>query len=166
MTRRTLYAALAIVTMMVVLSIPGQTQTGTPNKLGGFIDDFTADLDGNGPWQISGEWSLALKGQSGRADLSVTLNMVRSDTTPRSAHTHHITLTDGSVSQIPNGFHVSGNATIASNGNLAGFSGSFIDLQITGGNSVPASNVALTFSGGAAGHFGNQPFHGPVTRRE
>jgi hypothetical protein len=152
--------------MMLTLSIPGQPQTRTQNKLDGFIDDFTADLDGNGPWQISGVWSLALKGQSGRADFSVTLNMVRSDSTPRAAHTHHITLTDGSVSQIANGFHVSGNATMASNGNLAGFSGSFIDVQIAGGSAVPASNIALTFSGGAAGHFGSQPFHGPVTRLE
>jgi hypothetical protein len=166
MTRRLLYPVLCIVTMMVTLSIPGQTQTGTPNKLGGFFDDFTADLDGNGPWQISGDWSLALEGQSGRADFSATLNMVRSDSTPRSAHTHHIMLTNGSVSEIANGFHVTGNATIAVNGNLAGFSGSAIDVQITGGNAVPASNIALTFSGGAAGHFGGQPLHGPVTSRE
>jgi len=50
-----------------------------------------------------------------------------------------------------------------SNGNLAGFSGSLVDVQITGGEAVPYSNITLTFGGSASSHFGHQPLHGVVT---
>ena len=52
-----------------------------------------------------------------------------------------------------------------SNGNLAGFSGSPVDVQVTGGDTLAASNVTITFGGAAAVHFGDQPLHGVVTRR-
>jgi hypothetical protein len=166
MTRRTLYLVVSLVATMVVLSIPGQTQTGTPIKLGGIIDDYTPTLDANGPWQISGEWWLTLKGNSGRGDFSAALNMVRSDNPVRSPHTHHVTLTDGDVTLMENGFRISGNATIISNGSLAGFSGSPVNIQISGGSEIQTSNIALLFGGPATSHFGDQPFHGVVTQRQ
>ena len=55
---------------------------------------------------------------------------------------------------------------MASNGNVAGFSGSPVDIQVTGGNGIAFSNVTLTFGGAAAAHFGDQPFHGVVTERQ
>jgi len=52
------------------------------------------------------------------------------------------------------------------NGNVAGFSGSPVDVHLTGGDTLPYSNITLTFGGGAVSHFGDQPFHGVVTQRQ
>jgi hypothetical protein len=52
----------------------------SPSKIGGLIQHYTAALDANGPWFISGEWSVWAKGNSGTADFSVVLNMIRSVT--------------------------------------------------------------------------------------
>jgi hypothetical protein len=72
-----------------------------------------------------------MKGGSGKADFSAALNMEFSDgwvlsqpaknfdPTLRNAHTHHITLVDADVTQIPNGFQVTGTATFTLNGGPA-----------------------------------------------
>jgi hypothetical protein len=143
-----------------------QTRTTIPTMFSGIIDDFTPVLDGNGPWQVSGQWSLMLIGTSGRGSFSVGLNMVRADNLTRSPHTHQVTLTDAQVTVLANGFRLSGNAVITVNGNLAGFSGSPVDVEVTGGSTIPFTNIALTFGGGAVAHFGDQPFHGVVTQRQ
>jgi hypothetical protein len=156
----------------VVMALPSQglAQSRLPMAtlmmFNGIIDDFTPVLDANGPWQVSGQWSAMLTGTSGRGNFSVGLNMVRAETTPRSAHTHHVTLSDGQVTLLPNGFRISGNAIITSNGNLAGFSGSPVDVEVTGGNTVTYSNITVTFAGGAIAHFGDQPLHGVVSQRQ
>jgi hypothetical protein len=77
-------------------------------------------------------------------------------------HTHHIGLVDGTVTALPNGWRISGNAVITGNGNVAGFSPSPIVVEITGGNAVAASNIKLTFDGAAVSHFGTQPLDGVV----
>jgi hypothetical protein len=158
----------AAVTIMMSLPTKGLAQPEMPMAimLGGIIDDFTPVLDANGPWQVSGRWSLRLTGHSGRGNFSVALNMVRAENLTRSAHTHQVTLSDGQVTPLPNGFQISGNAVITVNGELAGFSGSPVTVQITGGSALPFSNIALTFGGGAVMHFGDQPFHGVVVQRE
>jgi hypothetical protein len=51
---------------------------------------------------------------------------------------------------------------LTSNGSLAAFSGSLVDIEITGSRAVPFANVAVTFGGAAAGHFGPQPIKGVV----
>jgi hypothetical protein len=159
-----LWRVACLVTITVALSSQGLAQT-SGQKFGGRINDYTAALDAGGPWHISGEWSLALKGDSGTGDFSVALNMVRSDNPARAAHTHHVTLSDGDVTLLANGFRITGAAVMTSNGNTAGFSGSSVDIQVTGGNALPESNVTLTFGGAAAAHFGDQPLHGVVTER-
>jgi hypothetical protein len=166
MNTRILCRVAALITIALVLSMPGQTQTSTPMRFVGIVDDFTAALDSSGPWQISGEWVLLLKASSGKADFSVPINMVRADSTTRSAHTHHVVLSDAVVTTLSNGFSISGNAIITSNGSVAGFSGSQVDVLVTGGDTLPYSNITLTFGGGAASHFGDQPFHGVVTQRQ
>jgi hypothetical protein len=91
--------------------------------------------------------------------------MVRSDNPARAAHTHHVAVDNGEVTPLANGFRISGAARVTSNGNLAGFSGSPVVIEVTGGNTLPFSNVSVTFGGGAAAHFGDQPLHGVVTER-
>ncbi|HEX6280023.1 MAG TPA: hypothetical protein VFZ49_08400 [Pyrinomonadaceae bacterium] len=147
------------------LTSQGFAQSESQFKLRGIIDDFTPELDANGPWQTSGEWSLDLIGNSGRGNFSVAINMVRAENLNRSAHTHHVMLTNAAVTPLPNGFRLSGDAVITGNGNLAGFSGSTLNVDVTGGNTVAHSNIALTFEGGAVGHFGGQPLHGVVSLR-
>lgn len=135
-------------------------------KADGIIDDFTPVLDANGPWQVSGEWSLKVRGHGTRGDFSVALNMVRAENPDnRSPHTHQVTISDGEVTSLANGFQVSGSAVITVNGNLAGFSGSPVTVQVTGGSAIDSSNISLTFGGGAVMHFGSQPLHGVVTQQ-
>ena len=94
-------------------------KTGFETKLEGTINDFTADLDGGGPWIVHGPWTLEIQGESGKADFSAALSMVRSDNTTRSAHTHHVGLTNGDVTPIAGGYRITGAATMTSNGPFA-----------------------------------------------
>ena len=170
-SKRRLVLAVAMVSTCMLLAMlaaftsHGYAQTPTPPALSGIIDDFTPVLDANGPWQVSGQWSLTLVGNSGRGDFSVGLNMARAENLNRMVHTHHVTLSNAEVTALENGFQISGPATITSNGNLAGFAGSTVTVKVTGGNAVSFSNVTLTFEDAAVGHFGDQPLHGVVTVR-
>jgi hypothetical protein len=159
-----LWRVASLVTLALALSSQAQAQTTTQTKLTGDLNDYTALLDPAGPWHVSGEWSLTLKGGSGEGDFSAALGMVRSQNPTPAAHTHHVTVIDGDVTLLANGFRISGGAVITSNGNLAGFSGSPVDIEVTGGNTLSYSNVTVTFGGAAAAHF-DQPVHGVVASR-
>jgi hypothetical protein len=69
---------------------------------------------------------------------------------------------DAVVTSIPNGFKVSGTATITANGSVAPYSNAPVEVEITGGNLVRFSNMKLTFLGIAIDHFGSQPYDGVV----
>jgi hypothetical protein len=141
------------------------------------ISDYTPQSV-SGPWEVRGQWSLKVKGESGTADFTAAVAMVRSDlgvtlSAPggslndpkaRNAHTHHITLVDGTVTPITNGFRVIGKARITGNGIYPPPFGqsSTLQIDIIGGNSVAFSNIKLTFGGDAAAHFGSQPINGVV----
>jgi hypothetical protein len=91
--------------------------------------------------------------------------MKRPDAASPGAHTHHVALTDGTVSVITGGYRISGTAAITSNGAVAGFSGSPVTFDVTGGALVPLAKASLTFGGAAVGHFGDQPIEGVVVLR-
>jgi len=164
---------------LFVLSAGTWTRAEAPDglKLTGFINDYTVASAGS--WEIHGAWSLHAKGSSGKADFSAALTMERSDywlaTTPsadpnnpatRNAHTHHIDVTDAAVTAIPNGFRLTGAATITANGSTPPFgTASTIQIDITGGDLVELSNVKLTFGGNAVSHFGAQPLSGVIRTR-
>ena len=154
-------AVLAVSIFTMSSTANAQTQT----KVSGLIHAYTPALDAFGPWQIVGEWCLTVNSASGNVDFVALLSMARSENSMREPHTHHLTLTDGQMTALPNGFRISGAASITSNGNPAGFSGSPIEIDITGGSAVPFASVALTFGGAAATHFGTQPLKGVVTPR-
>jgi hypothetical protein len=101
-----------------------------------------------------------------RSDLGVTLNGGDLNSPPlRGAHTHHITLVDGIVTPLANGFRVNGTASITGNGNPAPFGlSSPLQADITGGSAVAFSNIKVTFGTPAAGHFGAQAVNGVVRR--
>lgn len=149
----------------------------------GLISDTTTPSLGS--WNVHGTWTLDLKGGAEHAEFTAALTMERSDLyfvntpgadpndlTKRNVHTHHVSVLDGTVTGIPGGFRVIGAAgltTISGNGSLAPFEPkppmpltSTLQIDITGGDLVPYSNVTLTFGGNAVKHFGSNPIAGVV----
>ena len=135
----------------------------------------TATAPATGPYEIHGPWTLTLDTSSERADFSAAVNMELSDgwaltlnkgdfdPKDRNAHTHHITLVDAHVAQLPNnGLEIYGIATITLNGNPAPVSPSPLVIKITGGTDVEYSNITLTFGTPGSKHFGPEPLPGVV----
>jgi hypothetical protein len=173
MKRRSLCWMAATGILVLAVSAGAGSNPSIHGRFEGVISDHTPQDPLGGPWEIRGVWSLTLNRHSGRADFSAALAMELSDLgTPdlndpaaRVAHTHHITLAHATVTPLTNGFRVSGPATITGNGKYPPpFGGSSsVTIDVTGGNSVPFSNITLTFEGNAANHFGSQAVHGVVT---
>jgi hypothetical protein len=173
MKRKDLRCVASLAVVVLALAIGGLAQTPTQGKFRGVFNDYTPQNVG-GPWEVRGQWSLKLKGESGMADFSAALTMVHSDLgvtngdlnnpKARAAHTHHVTLVGGTVTPLTNGFRVTGTATITGNGNYPPpFGGSStLQVDITGGNTVTFSNIQMSFVGDAATHFGSQPINGVV----
>jgi hypothetical protein len=164
-----------------------------PNRLSGLLNDYTPASVNGGPYEMRGEWSLALRHDrdSETADFSAAMNMETSDwgiskglvdpndPSTRGAHTHHITLRKAAVTfdtsvcptfnpATSGGFVVTGTANVTGNGSPAPFQSggrppSTVQVCITGGSTVELSNFTLTFIGLATGHFGTQAIHGVVT---
>jgi hypothetical protein len=162
--------------LVLAAGIGALAQTPKPVRFSGLINDYTpgTSVSPVGPWEVRGKWSLIVKGRSGKADFSAFLTMERSDywvltlgnpddPSGRSPHTHTVSLVDGEVTPIDNGFRVSGTATVTASGNPPPFGSSTpLQIDITGGSVVPFSNIKLTFGSPAAGHFGSQPLDGVV----
>ncbi len=186
-----------IAVLAVTVAAGAQAQAPSPTHFKGIINDYTAATGVGGPWEMHGSWSLNLKEDSGKADFTAVMTMEHPDywvlanpSTPpatptvdnpgaRSPHTHHITMTDATVSldttlcpvdspTTTGRFMITGPADITGNGTAAPFQvkGGLSTLQvcITGGTEVAYSNVTLTFAAKApaTGHFGSLPIHGVV----
>jgi hypothetical protein len=160
-----------------------------PVHFTGLLNDYTpsAAVVKGGPYEMRGKWSLEVDERRGTATFSAALNMETSDygivqntvnkddPTTRGAHTHHISMTDGVISEdwasscpafsppVTGGFVVSGPAFITGNGGPAPFGNpSHLTLCVLGGNNVSFSNITLTLGLPASSHFGKQPVHGVV----
>jgi hypothetical protein len=177
-----------LVSLFVLLAARGGQAMSARHVFGSLDDDQRLQYNGvlndhsiatAGSWEVHGVWTLSVKGNSGKADFSAAITMERADlwfvTTPnppadpnslaaRNAHTHHISLNDGLVAPILNGFRVSGPVTLTGNGATPPFgTSSTIQVDITGGNLVAQSNINVTFFGDAVKHFGAQPYAGVVS---
>lgn len=150
--------------LFVALSSPALAQSSSPFKIEGTVSDYTDALNTVGPWHITGDWSAELRGASGRVDFIASLVMVRS-ASGGSSHTHHVALMGATVTRIANGYRISGDAVITTSGSVAAFSGSHLDVDITGGSALAFSNIKLTFGGAAIQHYGDQPIEGVVSLR-
>ncbi|MFZ0821100.1 MAG: hypothetical protein WAM91_13600 [Candidatus Acidiferrales bacterium] len=163
-----------------------------------------------GPWEMRGTWSLNLdhdsKHDPSTADFSAEINMTHDDywvliqpspsttvnddsaTPGRHPHTHHITITNGTVTSIstaaPEEFTVTGPVKVTLDGGDTPFSSACeftppapapctLTVDIKGGTPdpalptftvVPFSNITMTFSGPPTGHFGTQAIHGVVRK--
>jgi len=178
--------AMAVAAMALVQA---QAQDIRPVHFSGVINDYTPSTSPGGPYEMRGEWSLDVE-RGGTANFSADFDMETSDygitgathvdpTNPatRSPHTHHISMTNATVSYntstcpantpattVP-GLMVSGTAPTTANGGPAPFdpnNTSTLQVCIMGGSGVSFSNVTLVYSGPATGHFGTQPIHGVV----
>jgi hypothetical protein len=157
----------------------------------GTVSDYSpANLSG-GPWEIRGVWAVDVD-RTGSGSFTADLTMETSDygissatavdpnnPSTRSPHTHHISMTNATVSYdasvCPANSPATGSvavvitapATTAGNGSPAAFESkgaSSLQVCITGGSTVSFSNVTLVYTGPATGHFGSQPIHGVVTQ--
>jgi hypothetical protein len=157
----------------------------------GTISDYSPANVAGGPWEIRGEWSLDVA-TSGTANFSAALTMETSDygitdstqvdpnnPLTRTPHTHHINLTNGTVSYDTSvcpanspattgaGVVVTGTATVSANGSPAPFQSngaSTLQVCLIGGSETEYSNATLVFTGPATTHFGTQPIHGVVRK--
>jgi hypothetical protein len=190
MNSRTLWSLVRMVTVSVLAVVTGTLAQAPPPTvhLTGLINDYTPVSGVSGPWEMRGEWSLALTGDSGTATFSATLNMTHSDywvvlnpgaadddtSMGRHPHTHHITVANATVTPITTGtggFEVSGPVYVTSDGNPAPFMSKCssstpctLTVDITGGTIVQLSNLTFTFSGPPTVHFGTQAIHGVVRK--
>jgi hypothetical protein len=155
----------------------------------GLLNDYTpsAAVVVGGPYEMRGKWSLDVDKRRGTATFSAAMNMETSDygivqntvnkddPTTRAAHTHHIDMKDGVVSEdwttscptfspaVTDGFVVTGPAYVTGNGGPAKFGNtSTLTICVLGGSNVAFSNVTLTFGAPANTHFGKQAIHGVV----
>lgn len=161
--------------ILLVIGTAALAQAPQQMSFSGMLNDYSpSNVSPTGPWSVAGDWSLVVKGDSGKADFSASLTMVRSDIwvtahgnvddpSGRTPHTHHVTLTDGSVTILSNGFRVSGNANLTATGNVPPFGSPIpVTIDITGGSILAFSNIKVTFGAPASGHFGTQPIEGVV----
>ena len=175
-----------IAVLALALSTSAQAQAPTPQLLGGIINDYTPATGVGGPWEMHGKWSLKPNRETGKVDFSAFMTMEHPDywivlnpaevdnPGARSPHTHHITMTNATVSYDTSScpadnptttgrFVVTGPVSITGNGSAAPFETkgpSTLQVCITGGTEVRFSNVTLVLTGPATGHFGSQAIHG------
>jgi hypothetical protein len=168
-------AAHLVAVLALAAGVNALAQTSHPAVFSGVINAYTPQTT-TGPYEVRGPWSLTVKADSGLADFSAALNMEFSDgwvltknngdfdPNARGAHTHHITMTNGVITLIPNGFQVMGPASFTLSGGPAPstVSPSILVIQITGGSVVKYSNISLTFQTPGSNHFGTAPLPGVV----
>jgi hypothetical protein len=190
-----LWAVRTIMVVGLVAVTSAQAWAPLPRHLSGIINDYTAATGVSGPWEMHGKWSLTMKNESTKADFSAVMTMEHPDSwiamnpgTPskpnvnnpatRSPHTHHITMTDATVSYDTSvcpadspsttvRLVVIGQPSITGNGTAAPFEAkgpSTLQVCITGGTEVEFSNVTMAFTSTspATVHFGSQAIHGVV----
>jgi hypothetical protein len=173
---------------VLVLSIGtgALAQGSTHKEFSGVINAYTTQTmatmgsttTATGPYEVRGPWSLKLTDNGTKADFYAALNMGFSDgwvltktggngnfdPALRGAHTHHIAVSGGSVSQITGGFKVTGTAVFTLNGGPAPttIEPSPVVIEITGGSDVEFSNITVTFGTPGSKHFGTEALPGVV----
>ena len=182
--------AVAILTVLLLGVAPHLLAQDLPPNvhLSGLINDYTPVTGVSGPWEIRGEWSLNLRGDSGTATFSANLNMTHSDywvvlnpgaaddnsaTTGRHPHTHRVTVSNATITPLAGGgFELSGPVYVTNDGNAAPFMSKCsatmpctLTVDIVGGAVLPLSNVTMTFGGPPTVHFGIQAIHGFIRMR-
>ena len=178
-----------VIAVAAIALVRAQAQDIRPVRFAGVINDYSPSTVPGGPYEIRGDWAVVLQ-RNGTASFSADLNMETSDygitgatqvdpanPATRNPHTHHLSMTDATVSYDTSScpannppttfsaFAVTGTVTTTGNGGPASFEAkgpSTLQVCIMGGSQVVYSNVTLVYTGPATGHFGSQPIHGVV----
>jgi hypothetical protein len=163
MSTTILARAVLVTGLALALVATASAQSAAPIKFTGVINDYSDTTNAAGAWHLTGEWSVKLDGKTGRGSFAGGLTMVRA-TSGVSPHTHHVTIVDGSVTELPNGtgFTITGLADITLNGAVF-FAGAPVTVELTGSSDVLPSNIKILFGGSATGHFGAAPIDGVVS---
>lgn len=161
--------------LVMAASFASLAQEPQCQTFSGVLNGYSPQSGTTGPYEVRGPWSLTIHGDTGKASFSAAVNMELSDgwvitrnngdfdPSARGAHTHHITLVGGDVTELPDGgIRVTGTATVTLNGGTAPISPTPLEIDITGGTKVKYSNVALTFGVPGSNHFGTSPLPGVV----
>ncbi len=179
----------AIVFAAGIASVPTHAQDLRPVHFSGTIHDYSPSTVSGGPYEMRGEWTLDVV-RGGTATFSADMAMETSDygitgatqvdpanPATRSPHTHHISMTNVTVSYdtsvcpannpptTVSGLVINGTATTTGNGGPATFEAkgaSTLQVCLMGGSELSYSNVTLVYTGPATTHFGAQPIHGVV----
>jgi hypothetical protein len=199
MKSKTLAPAVRMLLLFLLVSATcalAEQHRPVPAHFTGLINDYSPSTVKGGPWEMHGQWTLDLRpAWDGEwitvADFSADMTMSGYGTTAglpdatkggQSPHTHHIKLTNKTVTSNMDGcpvvspatltgFQINGTVSlITGNGSNAPFESgapsSTLQVCITGGEDVPYSvtnsNISLVFGGPATAHFGTQAIHGVV----
>lgn len=190
-------AAAGLLSLLAWVETPATAaQERVPAQFSGLLNDYVPSTVMGGPWELHGQWTLSVNESSGTADFSADLTMSGYGKTALgavdpteggvSAHTHHIRLTNATITwdttgcplassgtpAIYGGFQLKGTVRLmAANGSNAPFEttppSSVLQVCVRGGEGkdpIPFSNITLQFETGspAISHFGPQPIHGVV----
>lgn len=197
----TTLGSVAIALTCTLVGANASAEEFRPVHFGGLINDYTTSTVKGGPYEMHGQWSLDLRPDwstgGTAADFAADMTMANYVTTLVSTppdgtgtvavqtqagvapHTHHITMTNVSVTWnmdgCPNyatnpskgGFQIKSTVRIMTgNGTNAPFEttppSSMLLVCVTGGDEIKYSNVTLQFTGPATSHFGTQAIHGVV----
>jgi len=166
---KTLTSAAGALSLLLMLSGPSAlAEDSKPVHFSGLINDYSPQSTSvkGSPWEMHGQWSLDIHGESGTADFAADMTMsgygktTAGDVDPtqplQNPHTHHIRLTKvkvtwdmtGCPAYLPpattTGFQLSGTVSLLTgNGSIAPFESdpptSTLQVCVTGGNEVPYS---------------------------
>jgi hypothetical protein len=199
MKSRRMWWSVSFVVVLGLATVAGVlAQNRTPEHFSGIFNDYTPATGISGPWEMHGTWELKLKDDGGKADFSAIMTMEHPDSwiaanpgtsaapnvdnpAMRMPHTHHITMTNATVSSDTSVCQPDSPATIvrlviigqppiSGNGNPAPFETlgpSTLQVCITGQTLVEYSNLSMSFtptSPAAIKHFGSQAIHGVVRK--
>lgn len=151
-----------------------------PTHFTGLLNDYTPSTVAGGPYEMHGKWFLDLNAERGTATFTAEMTMETADfansgssynPSALGAHTHHITMTDGTIHDDPNdtitwqntcipvvpfkpavtgGFVVTGTAYVTGNGANPPFGNpSPVTICILGGMqnvSITSPQAFVTFS--------------------
>jgi hypothetical protein len=177
--------------LLLVSATCALAQERRPVHFAGVLNDYSPanPLITGSPYEMHGQWTLDLR-DWGTADFLADMTMSDYGSTNgvldgtkggQNAHTHHIRLTNVSITwdmtgcpAYPKpvttmGFQVNGTVSlITGNGSNAPFETSpptsTLQVCVTGGNEVSYSNMTMVFGGPATNHFGTQAIHGVVRK--
>lgn len=177
--------------LLLVSATCALAQERKPLHFSGLLNDYSPanPLITGSPYEMHGQWTLDLH-EWGTADFLADMTMSDYGSTNgvldgtkggQNAHTHHIRLTNVSITwdmagcpAYPKpvttmGFQVNGTVSlITGNGSNAPFETapptSTLQVCVTGGDEVPYSNMTMVFGGPATNHFGTQAIHGVVRK--